>query len=729
MIGQLLNGRYRIIQTLGSGGMAQTYVAEDTHRPGTPRCVVKQIKPITQNPKAIATARNLFNREAKILGELGNHPQIPHLLAHFEQNQQFYLIQEYIEGYPLSAEMQPGQRWSEPEVIQLLEDVLEILTFVHGKGVIHRDIKPDNLIRRTDGKLVLIDFGAVQEVKAQLATVIPTQSNMGIGTYGYMPTEQAQGKPRPNSDIYALGIVGIQALTGLMPSQLPDDPESGELHWQHFVPVSQDLAMVLTKMVRYHFRDRYQTTKEALGAMEFLVDPLTVTLPGFSSPKLSLSQHNQTLDGTLSQPSAPSQLEPSKTNNDSAKNQSKTAKKSKKTKKSKKWLLATLGALVAMTGLAIGTRDWSPLTAQSNTLQVQSPIFGDGVLDLGVVTTTYNPSEAYIPLVKHLESELSKQLERKVTIKLHTIDWQETEFLEQAKTELKKKNWDLVFANGALVSASAAIDNDYQFVARMFPQVPQLESVLFVRADSPISSIKDLSTQTKIALGELNYATGFTMPVYDLYGKKVSLDLNNNPTEIIKKVTSRQADVGAAPYQIIANNPDLQKQFRVIHRSRGIPLPGVFLSPNLNQQEQDFVKAVLLNAPEKLQAQAQYGESEVVNYQHFNGIKNKVEEFLGCGDLTQNPVQLWCPEAIVGQIKEYNVYSSETFALKLQTQDGQFYRLVLPRVILKQDADLPSSLPGFYGKTIVVSQEVMQKQNGTVKELIVSQPGQLIVRD
>jgi serine/threonine-protein kinase len=154
----------------------------------------------------------------------------------------------------------------------MLEEVLSILDFVHSHGVIHRDIKPDNLIRRnSDNKLVLVDFGAVKQIRTQFAATQGRASNtVAVGTPGYMASEQALGQPRPSSDIYALGIIGIQALTGLMPVNFQEDLSTGEILWQHLVPVSRGFATILTKMVRYHFKDRYQSASEALQALRQL---------------------------------------------------------------------------------------------------------------------------------------------------------------------------------------------------------------------------------------------------------------------------------------------------------------------------------------------------------------------------------------------------------------------------------------------------------------------------
>ncbi|MEH2143184.1 protein kinase domain-containing protein [Nostoc sp.] len=284
MIGKLLDHRYQVIRVLAMGGFGQTYIAQDTRRPGNPICVVKHLKPGT-DPRVFDTAKRLFHSEAETLEKLGNHDQIPRLLAYFDENQEFYLVQEYIEGHTLAEELIPGKRWSESQVVQLLQEVLEILEFVHHQGVIHRDIKPDNIIRRaSDNKLVLVDFGAVKQLRTQLVTVGGQPSpTVVIGTPGYMPTEQGQGKPRPNSDIYSLGIIAIQALTGLSATELQEDPETGEIIWQQSVIVNYRLAAVLSKMVHYHFKDRYQNATEALQACKDTINPV---------PALSTSQES-----------------------------------------------------------------------------------------------------------------------------------------------------------------------------------------------------------------------------------------------------------------------------------------------------------------------------------------------------------------------------------------------------------------------------------------------------
>ncbi|WP_416674060.1 protein kinase domain-containing protein [Egbenema bharatensis] len=286
MIGHLIDRRYLITQRLSSGGFGETYLAQDTRFPGNPLCVVKQLKPASNNPKHIAKAQQLFNREAEALAQLGSEKQIPRLLAYFTEGEDFYLVQEFVEGHTLEAELQPEQRWLEEQVIQLLREVLKILVYVHAQGVIHRDIKPANIMRRQqDNSLVLIDFGAIKQVRIQpdgsgeFSLAAP---GTRIGTVGYMPTEQARGKPRPCSDIYALGMIGIQALTGLYPTQLEDDSQTGEIRWHHLVKTSPGLIEVLDRMTRYQFRDRFQTAAEALQALEETLQkapPVSAPLP------------------------------------------------------------------------------------------------------------------------------------------------------------------------------------------------------------------------------------------------------------------------------------------------------------------------------------------------------------------------------------------------------------------------------------------------------------------
>ncbi|MBW4616197.1 MAG: protein kinase [Desmonostoc vinosum HA7617-LM4] len=272
MIGQIIGGRYQIIEVLGKGGFGVTFTAIDTGRPGNPRCVVKQFKPVSTDSYILQVGKRLFDTEAEKLERLGNHDRIPRLLAYFQEQEEFYLVQEYIEGHDLSRELISGTQLSEAYVVKLLLDILEVLVFVHQQNLIHRDLKPSNIRRRQiDGQIVLIDFGAVKEITTQ---VVNSQGQplftVPIGTGGYIPSEQAKGQPTFCSDIYAVGMIAIQALTGLNPAlgELTTHPQTGEIVWRDRAQVSPKLANIIDKMVRYDYRQRYQSADEVLQAIK-----------------------------------------------------------------------------------------------------------------------------------------------------------------------------------------------------------------------------------------------------------------------------------------------------------------------------------------------------------------------------------------------------------------------------------------------------------------------------
>lgn len=265
---QLLDGRYRIIEVIEASEFGHTYLAKDIRRPGEPICFVKHLQPSSYDPKLIDSARRLFVKEAEVLERLGQHNQIPQLFAYFEENQEFYLVEAYIAGHALSNEISPGYPLPESQVINILKQILEVLVFVHGHGVIHRDIKPDNIVRRqSDNKLVLIDFGAVKLIPSLTQEINPR--TMRVGTLEYMPLEQFEYNPQLNSDIYAVGMMAIQLLTGLPAYELPKLREinghsKGEIKWRHLAVMSEELANIIDKMIRHDYRNRYQSSQAVL---------------------------------------------------------------------------------------------------------------------------------------------------------------------------------------------------------------------------------------------------------------------------------------------------------------------------------------------------------------------------------------------------------------------------------------------------------------------------------
>ena len=270
--GEILNHRYSIVKELGSGGFATTYLAIDTQSKLQIKCAVKQLQPRFNSPAIWSNARERLATEGMVLQWLGNHNQIPQLLDHFEENKQFYLVLEFIEGEEFEQEVY-RQILDETQIINFLIDTLEILDFVHQQGVIHRDIKPSNLIRRRrDGKITLIDFGAVKEIgtlafdanKQRVQTQI-------IGTPGYMPPEQNNGKPLYSSDIYALGKTAIFALTGKSPTEWEETGLDGNGTWYENVSVSEALIAIIKRMTANKTAERYQNAATVLHDLKPLL--------------------------------------------------------------------------------------------------------------------------------------------------------------------------------------------------------------------------------------------------------------------------------------------------------------------------------------------------------------------------------------------------------------------------------------------------------------------------
>ena len=304
----LLNNRYQILHTIGRGGFGETFLAIDTHMPSARKCVIKQLKPLMQEQGIEDWVKDRFKREAVILEELGeNNPQIPRLYAYFSEGSNFYLVQELIAGLNLKQRKEKQELFPENRVKAILVNLLPVLDYIHSKKIVHRDIKPDNIIiRASDEKPVLIDFGVVKEA---MATVVHTQGNtvysMGIGTPGYMPSEQAAGRPVYSSDLYSLGLTAIFLLTGKSPQYLQTDPRTGEFIWRDEVPNPHShLAMVLEKAVRFHPRDRFASAREMLAALQTETIKTTAATVAVSPGYSNVATQTRTRTEVVKKPTA-----------------------------------------------------------------------------------------------------------------------------------------------------------------------------------------------------------------------------------------------------------------------------------------------------------------------------------------------------------------------------------------------------------------------------------------
>lgn len=286
-----LRERYRPIRALGRGGFGATFLARDESLPGHPPCVIKQLRPSADAPHILDMARDLFQREAKILGKIGSHPQLPRLLDYFERNQEFFLVQEFINGKTLQQEVRDEGPLSEAGVKQFLSESLPIIQYVHNNKVIHRDIKPANLIRRDeDKKLVLIDFGAVKDKVSPVSADGADQTALtayAVGTPGYAPPEQMAMRPVYASDLYAVGVTCVYLLTGTSPKDLEYDPTTGEMMWRDLVTVSDHFAGVLKRMLEISVRHRYQAVDAILRDLDLepYLDSLAQNMAFPTSPE------------------------------------------------------------------------------------------------------------------------------------------------------------------------------------------------------------------------------------------------------------------------------------------------------------------------------------------------------------------------------------------------------------------------------------------------------------
>ena len=270
--GQLFRDRYEVVRILGRGGFGVTHLARDRMLPGLPLCVIKQLFPKVSHPIALERAKQRFRREARILGRLGSHSHLPMLLDYFTFKGEFFLVQEYVHGDTLSREIRKGGAQKEETVKQFLKEILPAVRYIHRNRVIHRDIKPPNIIRcRDDNRLVLLDFGAVREClhhDDDPGDHAASPTTHFVGTMGFAPPEQLALRPTYSSDIYALGITCLYLLTGKSPLEFDVDPGTQALGWQRSVNVSKPFERLLAKMLTTDLAERFKRIDEVQHALE-----------------------------------------------------------------------------------------------------------------------------------------------------------------------------------------------------------------------------------------------------------------------------------------------------------------------------------------------------------------------------------------------------------------------------------------------------------------------------
>jgi serine/threonine-protein kinase len=295
----ILNNRYQILRELADRGFGKTFLAEDILMPSGRRCVVKQLKPVNNdNPQLSQWVQDKFQREAALLEDLGDrNDQIPRLYAYFSENDNFYLVEEWVQGQTLTDKVRQEGILSETKVKDILCDILRILEYIQNKGIIHRDIKPDNIILRfSDGKPVLLDFGAVKETMGTIVTASGRSiSSVIIGTPGYMPSEQSAGRPVFASDLYSLGLSAIYLLTSRQPQELQSDVQTGNIIWREYAPsISPSFADIIDRAIQPYARDRHLNAKSMLEALQSMSTaiPDTVIYPSSDNANNTNNTYN-----------------------------------------------------------------------------------------------------------------------------------------------------------------------------------------------------------------------------------------------------------------------------------------------------------------------------------------------------------------------------------------------------------------------------------------------------
>ncbi|VXD21611.1 protein kinase domain-containing protein [Planktothrix paucivesiculata] len=652
-IGTILNNQYKIIEILSAGSFGQTYLANDTNS-FDEKVVVKQFRPQSSDEETIKSAKSLFKREAQTLYKLNKIDSIPNLKAFFEEDNQFYLVQEFIDGNTLEEEIlleNNGNKFSESRVTKLLQDILTSLNNLHSLSVIHRDIKPSNLIRNIDNKKIyLIDFGAVKQIVNN-----STDGTIIIGTKGYMPFEQLQGQPQLNSDIYAVGMIVIQAATGLKISKI------NEGQWQvEAKHLSDHLICILEKMTAIDYKNRYRYVQEILDDLKIRKSTNVSSEPITSAVVSPITEIKYT-----SQPI----------------NNINTAKS--------KLLKPSLGLTIA--GVVVGI-------AVLGFFIKSIPYFTKAKISIDTITIgTLEEPKRYTELRKHLETELipSNFIDyirgKKITV---NINGDKTLSYQEAQQRITDKQWDVAFTLSPIISIHAK-KQGYKYIASMFPDKPFYEAGIIVHKSSPIQSLDDIKPSTTIALGNFNSASSFYLPIYDLYGKTISVSTGHKGAKIRDMVINKEVDIGSAAMGDIINNkfPDL----RLVGISRKIPGSGVYISPNLSENDQNSIKKVMLYASKKIKSyeQANYGDKSKdeqpvfePDYTEFEKLMERVDSLLVCSDFSKNPVKLYCPEGftpyeIIGIVNGSSI-KGNNYTLKVTGQDFNIYIVNLDKKVFNE---------------------------------------------
>ena len=343
------------------------------------------------------------------------------------------------------------------------------------------------------------------------------------------------------------------------------------------------------------------------------------------------------------------------------------------------------------------------------------------------------------PLVSYLQNHLLPSnfvdflLGKKIAI---AVDGDNRLLDSDAQNKLERQDWDIAFTCSAIVSGFAK-EKNYTFAALMFPQTPRYQAALYVKANSSIQSIKDINSSTVIALGNFNSVSSFYMPVYDLFGKSLKVDIGHPDEEIRKLVKTGKADVGSG---YLDKNLQKDSDLRIIHKTRDVPSPGVYLAPQLSAGDRATLENILLAAPEAIRSPetANYGLAEEPDYKKLMEIARLVETIIDCSNWTKNPVNLFCnfsyPQAgvaplpaaniWVGRVNRWTQYKSDSVILTLLGENKAIYTVEVSLEILKKSLGA-DSFQKLQNKEVRVAGVTPRQLGGGYLELNVTAPSQI----
>ena len=274
---RIIRGRYEILKDIKDDDFIKAYLVKDKDVPSQTTYIVKKLIPASKDADTLAKIRRFFAERLKDREKLNGHSQIPKLIASFEENQEFYIVQELVDGHNLDKEILPNALWNETKVIALLIEILNILEFVHRQNLSHLNLKPANLKRRrSDEKIVLIDFGALKEI---CASTLDAEQSARTKLTSFLSDglpKEATERSEVSRDIYAVGAIGIQALTGVHFKDFSIDKNTHEIIWRYATPdkpmvaINNDLVKILSQMICHDHNKFYSDVTEALKDLRTL---------------------------------------------------------------------------------------------------------------------------------------------------------------------------------------------------------------------------------------------------------------------------------------------------------------------------------------------------------------------------------------------------------------------------------------------------------------------------